>query len=172
MIEALRKIKAPVGEIERITVTTHPRWLTVCDIKRPRTGLEVKFSYAHLAAMVAYGVDTSSERAFTDALCKDRKLIDLAGRVTIATDESYNDTTQSVSVRLTSGQSQFARHDLSDRVPMPELEAGLRHKANGLLGKPQAEKLWAGIAKLETLSAGDVAKFLRFPILHSRSMME
>jgi 2-methylcitrate dehydratase PrpD len=158
MIEALKKAKVSGGDVESITLTTHPRWLKVCDIKQPRTGLEVKFSYVHLAAMVSYGVDTSSEKIYIDALCKDKKLVDLAARVKVATDESYNDTTQSVLIRLKSGQSQSIRHDLSDRVPMPDLEAGLRNKANGLLGKSQAEKLWAGIAKIEKLSAADVAK--------------
>ena len=158
MIEALKKAKVSGSDVESITVTTHPRWLKVCDIKQPRTGLEVKFSYVHLAALVSYAVDTSSEKTFTDALCKDRKLIDLASRVKVATDESYNDTTQSVLIRLKSGQSQSVRYDLSDRVPMPDLEAGLRNKAKGLLGKSQAEKLWAGIARIEKLSAADVAK--------------
>ena len=158
MIEALKKAKVSGSDVESITVTTHPRWLKVCDIKQPRTGLEVKFSYVHLAALVSYAVDTSSEKTFTDALCKDLKLIDLANRVKVATDESYNDTTQSVLIRLKSGQSQSVRYDLSDRVPMPDLEAGLRNKAKGLLGKSQAEKLWAGIARIEKLSAADVAK--------------
>jgi 2-methylcitrate dehydratase PrpD len=158
MIEALKTANVSAGDVESITVTTHPRWLKVCDIKQPRTGLEVKFSYVYLAAMVSYGVDTSSEKTFADALCKDRKLIDLASLVNVATDESYNDTTQSVLIRLKSGQSQSVRHDLSDRVRMSDLEAGLRNKAQGLLGKSQAEKLWAGIAKIEKLSAADVAK--------------
>jgi len=172
MIEALKKAQVSGGDVESITVTTHPRWLKVCDIKQPRTGLEVKFSYVHLAAMVAYGVDTSSEKTFTDALATDAKLINLAKRVKVVTDESYNDTTQSVVIKLTSGQSQSIRHDLSDRVPMVELEAGLRNKANGLLESTQAEKLWTGIAEIEKLSAADLAKFLHAPQPKSNSKVE
>lgn len=160
MIEALKKAKISRGDVESITVTTHPRWLKVCDIKEPRTGLEVKFSYVHLAAMVAYGVDTSSEKTFTNALAKDKKLINLAKSVKVVTDESYNDTTQSVVIKMKSGQSESIRHDLSDRVPMLELEAGLRNKAKGLLGRIQAEKLWTGIAEIEKLSAANLAKLL------------
>jgi hypothetical protein len=120
----------------------------------------VKFSYVHLAAMVAYGVDTSSEKTFTNALAKDKKLINLAKSVKVVTDESYNDTTQSVVIKMKSGQSESIRHDLSDRVPMLELEAGLRNKAKGLLGRIQAEKLWTGIAEIEKLSAANLAKLL------------
>ena len=163
MIEALKKAKVSGGDVESITVTTHPRWLKVCDIKQPRTGLEVKFSYVHLAAMVAYGVDTSSEKIFTDALARNAKLINLAKRVRVVTDDSYNDTTQSVAIKLKSGRLQSVRHDLSVRGPISELEAGLRHKAKGLLGSARAEKLWTGISNLEKLSAVDLAKLLNAP---------
>jgi hypothetical protein len=172
MIEALKKAQVSGGDVESITVTTHPRWLKVCDIKQPRTGLEVKFSYVHLAAMVAYGVDTSSEKIFIDALAEDVKLIDLAKRVKVATDASYNDTTQSVVIKLKSGQSQSFRHDLSDRVPVFELEAGLRNKAHGLLGSAGAEKLWAGISEIEKLSAADIAKLLNASQSKSNSKVE
>ena len=172
MIEALKKAEVSGDDVESITVTTHPRWLKVCDIEQPRTGLEAKFSYVHLAAMVAYGVDTSSEKTFTDALVKDAKLVNLAKRVKVVTDESYNDTTQSVVIKLKSSQSQSFRHDLSDRVPMFELEAGLRNKAKGLLGKARAEKLWIGIAEIEKLSAADLAKFLHAPQSQSKSDKE
>ena len=172
MIEALKRASVSGGDVESITVTTHPRWLKVCDIKQPRTGLEVKFSFVHLAAMVAYGVDTSSEKIFTDALAEDAKLIDLAKRVKVATDASYNDTTQSVAIKLKSGQSQSVRHDLSDRVPVFELEAGLRNKAHGLLGRAGAEKLWAGISEIEKLFAADIAKLLNASQSKSNSKVE
>ncbi len=172
MIEALKRASVSGGDVESITVTTHPRWLKVCDIKQPRTGLEVKFSFVHLAAMVAYGVDTSSEKIFTDALAEDAKLIDLAKRVKVATDASYNDTTQSVAIKLKSGQSQSVRHDLSDRVPVFELEAGLRNKAHGLLGRAGAEKLWAGILEIEKLFAADIAKLLNASQSKSNSKVE
>jgi len=160
MIEALKKANVSGSDVENITVTTHPRWLKVCDIKEPRTGLEVKFSYVHLAAMVAYGIDTSSEKIFTYALARDKKLINLAKRVKVTTDERYNDTTQSVVIKLKSGRSESIRHDLADRVPMLELEAGLRNKAKALLGKAQAEKLWLGVAEIEKLSAANLAELL------------
>ena len=172
MIEALKRASVSGGDVESITVTTHPRWLKVCDIKQPRTGLEVKFSFVHLAAMVAYGVDTSSEKIFTDALAEDAKLIDLAKRVKVATDASYNYTTQSVAIKLKSGQSQSVRHDLSDRVPVFELEAGLRNKAHGLLGRAGAEKLWAGISEIEKLFAADIAKLLNASQSKSNSKVE
>ncbi len=164
MIEALRNAKRQHGfsdaDVQDITVTTHPRWLKVCDIKKPRTGLEVKFSYVHLAAMVAHGIDTSSEKIFQDDLCTDEKLISLAIRVKVSTDERYNDTTQSVVVKLSNGKEIQQRYDLSDKIPIAQLEEGLRNKAKGLIGKAKAEKLWAVIAKIEEISSAELAEQL------------
>ncbi len=165
MIEALltaRKNEAFANrKIRHITVTTHPRWLKVCDVKQPRTGLEVKFSYVHLAAMVVHGIDTSSDKAFTDRLCTDAGLIDLAGRVSVSTNDNYNDTTQSVVVSFTDGKDIAVRHDLADPIPIDKLELGLRKKAQALLGKAKAQALWSGILQLDRLAAADLAKFLR-----------
>lgn len=55
-IEALRELKArraiEPDEVAVVLIRVNPRWLAVCDIKRPRTGLEAKFSYAMTAAMI------------------------------------------------------------------------------------------------------------------------
>ncbi len=164
MIEALRSAKRQgsftAADIEQIVVTTHPRWLKVCDIKSPRTGLEVKFSYVHLAAMVANDIDTSSDRSFQNHLCTDEKLISLSSRVIMSTDESYNDTTQSVVVKLSNGQAIHVSHDLSEKIPMSELEAGLRNKAKGIIGKSKAEELWHMIVRIESISVAELAKQL------------
>ena len=60
MIEALLAAYQMSGvtfdDISAFTLETNPRWLAVCDIKAPRTGLEVKFSYNWLAGMTLRGV--------------------------------------------------------------------------------------------------------------------
>jgi hypothetical protein len=42
--EALRSIIVDAKTVQAVHPRVNPRWLTVCDIKMPRTGLEVKFS--------------------------------------------------------------------------------------------------------------------------------
>ena len=54
MIKALAVARAQgltAAGVAAVHLHISPRGLSVCDIKRPRTGLEVKFSYAWLAAM-------------------------------------------------------------------------------------------------------------------------
>jgi len=161
MIEAVRDAigqrRFPAGELKSITVFTHPRWLNVCDIKQPRTGLEVKFSYAHLAAMVVSGIDTSSDKIYTAALAGDENLRKLAGRVDVVGDEALSDLAAHVVVRLEGDAGIDVSHDLASRLPLDVLERGLRSKARGLLGAESADNLWASMSALDRLSARELA---------------
>lgn len=147
-------------DVERITVVTHPRWLKVCDIKEPRTGLEVKFSYAHLAAMVVKRIDTASDRTYTDGLAADPSLRSLAKRVVVSPDETLNDTTARVTVDVKGGRPVSRSHDLAAPQAEDALERGLRAKAAGLLGREAAERLWGGVGDIERLSARDLGGLL------------
>jgi 2-methylcitrate dehydratase PrpD len=163
MIEALRDglRQRPFGarDVKRVAVYTHPRWLLVCDIKEPRTGLEAKFSYVHLAAMVMSGIDTASEKTYTDALAADADLRQLARRVDVVGDESLGDLAARVAIDLEGGRVEVV-HDLANPLPLDVLERGLRAKAKGLVGAAVADKLWAAIPMLDRLSARDLASLL------------
>ena len=91
MLEALRTMQVQ-GGLQRLEVRTHPKWLKVCAIANPRTGLEAKFSYAHTAAMALVGVDTGRIGNFTDELANDPELVALRGRVDVVGDDSLTDT--------------------------------------------------------------------------------
>jgi 2-methylcitrate dehydratase PrpD len=164
MIEALRAIRRKQDmisdDVERIGVRTHPRWLRVCDLKEPRTGLEAKFSYALLAAMVMQGVDTASEKAYTDSLCADPRMRGLMNRVDVLGEDSLTDTQCQVEIVLSGGRHAEGTHDLAAPMQEEVLAGGLRRKAHGLLGEALADRLWSGIAAIDRLSAGDLARLL------------
>ncbi len=146
MIEALKAIgdTAP-GMIERITVTTHPRWLSVCDIAEPATGLELKFSYRMIAAMVLTGHDTAALSSFTDDLAQESGLRALAARVVVETDPHLEETAARVSVIGTDGQSRNATHDLMAPISMSDRRDKLLSKTAALLGETGAGALWQNI---------------------------
>lgn len=162
MIEALLATTQGMtaADVAAIHLRTSPRWLSVCDIKRPRTGLEVKFSYGWLAAMVLSGIPTSSDRTYTDALAADPALAALAARVTVAGDAAVGDMQAVGEVMLTGGRSLPFRHDLAAPIPAPQLERGLRAKAQGLIGA-MAERVWQSVAGLDGLAARDLGTVLR-----------
>ena len=149
------------ADVERLHIRVNPRWLRVCDIKQPRTGLEAKFSYAMTAAMALHGVDTADEGAYTDALCKEPRLRDFWPRVEVAGDASLGDTAGVVRIDTRDGASREASHDLAVRASPEALERGLRAKARALIGADAADRLWTEVAALESRSARDFGRLLR-----------
>ncbi|MFX0542719.1 MmgE/PrpD family protein [Roseovarius sp. S4756] len=134
MIEALKGQR--LEDVRAITLRTNPRWLTVCDIKAPRTGLEVKFSYAWLAGMALRGDATGSDRAYTDALAADPALAAFAKAVTVTGDSALTDMQAAGEVTLADGSTQSFAHDLAAHIPLDTLARSLREKATALLGAP------------------------------------
>ncbi len=163
MIEALAALQhahnLTPDRVARVHLRTSPRWLSVCDIKLPRTGLEVKFSYTWLAGMVLAGIPTASDRAYSDALAGDADLAEFAARITVAGDAGVTDMQAAGEMRLTDGGTLPFAYDLAARLPDAVLERSLRAKATGLIGAG-GERIWAMVAGLEALSARDLGKAL------------
>jgi len=164
-IEALREAKRQhaldADTVASVAIRTNPRWLKVCDIKRPRTGLEAKFSYNMVTAMTLHGVDTASEAVYADSLCQNPDLVGVWPKVSVIGDESVSDTGARVRIETRSGQALQVTHDLAARLPTATLERGLRSKAAALLGADAAGALWDAAAGLEARSARDLGAILR-----------
>lgn len=164
MIEALLEARRDHGVtadgIARIEVKTHSRWLRVCDIKTPRSGLEVKFSYVLLAAMVFNGINTASDKSYVDALCTDPVLRRLAERVEVIGDDSLNDTVANVAITITGGARIIVDHYLAAPIAPDLLERGLRAKSEGLLGAAMAGRLWQAMRDIDRLPASALGNLL------------
>jgi len=147
MIEGLAAALAaqPVtpDQIARVEIATNPRWLNVCDKKAPRTGLEVKFSYAWLAGMLAHGVDTAADRAYTAELAAEPRFVEFAKKVVVVGDASVVDTATRGEVVATDGRRLEFAYDLSAPLAEDVIEAGLKRKAATLLGEEAVARLWA-----------------------------
>lgn len=146
MIEGLRAAlrEGPVDpeRIAGVRVAVNPRWLKVCDLKAPRSGLEIKFSYAWLAGMVLHGVDTAAEQTYTDALASDRHLAAMAQRVRVTGDDALADTETRGEIRIADDRRIPIAFDLSARVPAADLGARLRAKSEGLIGVAASQAVW------------------------------
>ena len=160
LVETMQGHALSGDQVERMALRTNPRWMQVCDIKQPRTGLEVKFSYGYLAAMALTGINTAADHAYTADLCLDPTLGDLARRLAVTSDAAVSDTAAVLTIDTKDGRRLSAEHDLAARIPADRLEAGLRGKARGLLGEAAAERLWIAVAGLDRLSARDLAGLL------------
>jgi len=161
MIEALRALKLGVNEVAAVRLRTAPRWLTVCDLKRPTTGLEVKFSYAWLAAMVLAGRPTAEGRGFTDALVADPALEAIAARVQVTGDPALADTQAAGEIVTADGWTLAFRHDLAGPLAPEVLASGLRIKAEALLGAAEADRIRDVVTDLDRRSARDLGALVQ-----------
>lgn len=163
-LEALKRIrdahKPDPASIEKVVLTVHPRWLRVCNIEKPTTALEAKFSYRLTTAMMMSGVETGALSAYTDELCARADLVALRDRVRVETDEAYADTEAKVVVTLKDGSNFAERVDLDTPVPVAEQEIKVRAKAAALIGAAPAQALWQVIANLETADAAALSTAL------------
>lgn len=142
MLEALADCDMPVDNVAQVMVTTHPRWLTVCNIDDPATGLECKFSYRHTAAMALLRQDTAAMGSYSDPHACDPEMATLRQRVTVQTDDKMSETASRVLVTDRSGLSVEFTHDLNRPLPMDARTQRLRIKGRALLGTAREAELW------------------------------
>ncbi|MBB93990.1 MAG: 2-methylcitrate dehydratase [Rhodobacteraceae bacterium] len=133
-LEALRDLDLAGPEIARLTVHTHPRWMSVCNQPAPTTGLGAKFSYRTALAMALAGHDTARLDTYTEALCTDPAVIALRDRIEVQEDASLDETQARLDALLRNGARKQAEHDLNARVPIDAREHRVLAKAAALVG--------------------------------------
>ncbi|MDG1117165.1 MAG: MmgE/PrpD family protein [Flavimaricola sp.] len=152
MLEALAGGSAAPANVVRIDVQTHPRWLTVCNIAEPATGLEAKFSYRLTAAMALSGVPTGAISSFVDATAARPDLVALRDRVHVTADSHLTEMQARVTLTLQGGQTEVLFHDLDAPLPLEVRADKIRTKARALT--PLADALEGGI------NAGNLTEFV------------
>ncbi len=165
MIEALLLLLANstdlADDFEKIEVEVAPRWQNVCDIKTPSTGLEIKFSYVFLAAMVLRGIDLAAYESYLDSLCDDADLIALADKVKVVGNDKIADSASRVTIYSADEDARSQNFDLLTPIDSIHLSNRLRAKATALVGSETAADLWSLVDSLEDVSASDLANRLQ-----------
>lgn len=171
-IEAARTLRrrhglAPDG-IESIVVSVPASSLDVCNIERPMTGLEGKFSLRATLALAFLGDDTSKQGTFTDQRIQSAELIALRDRVTVAVTAGTAPTATPVAVRTRDGRELRELCDVG--VPAADLaeqgrrlEAKFAALAGPVIGDEAAADLVTTVAEVERLA--DVA-----PLVAARTL--
>jgi 2-methylcitrate dehydratase PrpD len=145
--------------VTKITVTTHPRWLTVCHQSTPTTGLGLKFSYRAILAAALLGHDTSALQTFNDALPNDAELIALRNMVTVIPDDTLSEMQAHVTLRTSDGEH-TAFHDLDAALPLDIKSAKIRAKSIALLGQDKADRIWEVVHTKNATPVSEVAQLL------------
>ena len=126
--------------IETIEIETNPSWLKVCNIEKPKTGLESKFSYKLTAAMSIFGKDTSSLDTYDDTICFNDQMNEIRDKVKVIPNENLTNTQSVISIK--DGSSEINnKHDLSDNIEKNILETKIISKSASLLSKAKSEQI-------------------------------
>ena len=163
MIEALQAARdvngVSINDISTFYLSTNPRWLAVCDIKQPRTGLEVKFSYNWLAGMTLRGDDTGDDRLFTDSIAGDAELKRFAERISVVGDAGLTDLQISGTINLTDGRTIPLWFDLAEPFTTEVLAEKLQRKSSTIIGEASAA-IWNLYPRFGQLGARDITAAL------------
>jgi 2-methylcitrate dehydratase PrpD len=141
-LEAARELDIAAPEIAEMTVTTHPRWMDVCNQPSPDTGLGAKFSYRTVLAMRALGYDTARLDSYSARVCADPMLIALRERINVQADAALPETSSVLEVLRRDGARLRAQHDLQSVMSLAAREERVRNKAVGLIGDGLTNQAW------------------------------
>lgn len=167
-IEAARKLRAQHGvmpdRVERVRLRLDEASDRICNIPKPRTGLEAKFSLRLATAMGLAGIDTGRLSTYSAEIAANPVLVDLRDKVECEFRRDMPNTLAELELLLTDGTCISARHDSG--VPATDVAAQgerLKEKFTSLvepvLGAERCHALIARIGSLDSLP--DVREVMR-----------
>lgn len=167
-IEAARKLRARHGvtpdRVERIRLRLDEASDRICNIPRPRTGLEAKFSLRLTTAMGLAGIDTGRLSTYSEEIAANPVLVGLRDKVDFEFRRDMPSTLAELELLLTDGTRVTAQHDSG--VPATDMAMQgqrLKEKFTSLvepvLGAERCQALITLIARVDRLP--DVRDIMR-----------
>lgn len=153
----IREHGVTADDVEHAAISVAPLLDGVCNIQKPETGLEVKFSLRATTALALLGYDTADPATFSDAIAHAPELKALSDRVAVRADGPERpETAATLVVHTRSGEELSARYDTGR--PATDLDAQgkqLRRKflllATPVLGVDRANEAIDTVNQLEQL---------------------
>ncbi len=156
-IEAARKLRdqgATPETVQKIVLRIDQATDRVCNIAKPATGLEAKFSLRLTTAMALAGLDTGRLDTFSDENAADPALAGLRDRMEIDFQTGWPHTLAEMDIHLTDGSVITARHDAG--IPAADvtgqgkrLEEKFAALADPILGANRVSRLLGAVAELD-----------------------
>lgn len=157
-LEALGALKRDHGigldDVASATLHIRPTHFTVCCIPAPTTGLEIKFSIAHLAVLALDGVDTAALASYSDANANDPRYVAARERVRLDARQDVDRLAAVVTLELTDGRTLTGEADVG--MPADDLDAQwgkltakFRALAGPVIGDARSDALIETVATLD-----------------------
>ncbi len=155
-IRLRRQYAIDSSKIKTIVLRVNPACDKICNIEKPKTALEAKFSLKLASAFALAGIETANPGVYNEANATNPDLVSLRDKVTVVLTPELNLSEAQMRVELQSGQSFETRHDSG--IPEADVAAqGLRLEAKfrALVAPFLSEKriihILKAISELETL---------------------
>ncbi|KNG93044.1 MmgE/PrpD family protein [Pseudaestuariivita atlantica] len=141
-LEALAELPNPdPSEVARIDIAVHPRWLSVCAKPAPRTGLELKFSYAGVTALALLGHGTARLDTFSTAMAQDPRVMAFYDRVHVTADDTLTEMQARVILTRQGGTQETAFGDLEKPMTLAQRTRRIQSKSASLIGTDKSNTL-------------------------------
>ncbi len=144
------------GAVERIVIEVHPRCLGNCNIRRPRNGLEGKFSLRFATALALLGEDTAAIGSYSDEMVCRPDVVGLIERGEVRGREAFDRNLAEVSVHLVDGvvlsetfDVGIAHRDLAAQGQ--KLVRKFRVLSAPVIGEEACERLVSAVENLDRL---------------------
>lgn len=109
--DAMKKDNLADHDVKTVEIMLDPTLDTVCNIQKPATGLEMKFSTRAVAALTLIGENTAKMSTFDDHLPADPNFINALNKVNVRLDKQMPPTLTKVELTLVNGKKLYAEHD-------------------------------------------------------------
>ena len=108
------------GDVREVVLRVDSSLDGVCNIQKPQSGLEAKFSLRLSSAFALAGIDTASITSYCAEKCVDPVLVSLRDKVRIEFQSGWPATLTAVTVELDDGRRLEAEHDSG--IPAADLD--------------------------------------------------
>jgi len=163
-IECIRDLKRRhnigLDDVKAVTLKVDSGHTKVCDIPEPKTGLEIKFSIRHLAAMALAGEDTAALGTYSDDKANTPAYMEARRRVSLETAPRTIEHRHGAAVALALKDGRELLAETNVGIPASDVPAQaekLRSKFHSLsepvIGRARTTEALKMIERLETLDS-------------------
>lgn len=144
-----------------VNITVSSSWRGVCDIEKPQTGLQGKFSYNYVTALLICGYDTAALDSFFDKMLSNIEIDNQMHKVTVTFDENMEDSYASVIVHSEGLPEKSFQFDLKKNQKAIDAFPRLKDKAESLLDRDKTKTLYSLLNDKDNCSARKIGDWVR-----------
>jgi 2-methylcitrate dehydratase PrpD len=159
ILALMRDNKIDASMVKTVALTVPTSHLSVCNIERPTTALEAKFSLRASAAITLLAYDTSDLSVYDESIVRDSRVVDLCTRVSVAEDPQMPHSASRVVLHLVDGRELVYTADTGKPLPLVQQRMLLERKFNALvppvIGQHRAEELRQAVLNIEDVRSAN-----------------